>query len=133
MKDLYKKAIQTWGAQAQTLMFFEEMAELQKELCKNARGKDNRAEIAGEIADVQIMLEQMMMLHDCADEVQKAREYKLGRLAGRLGVEGRQCGKSMRGMRIQAAAEQHHGGMRLPVHIPHRADAGMPAGRGMHA
>lgn len=52
-------ALALWGAEAQTLMMFEEMAELQKELCKNARGKDNRAEIAEEIADVRIMLDQM--------------------------------------------------------------------------
>ena len=31
-------ALEKWGADAQTLMVFEEMAELQKELCKNARG-----------------------------------------------------------------------------------------------
>ena len=47
------------GPDAQTLMAFEEMAELQKELCKHARGKHNRSAVAEEIADVQIMLEQM--------------------------------------------------------------------------
>ena len=41
-------------------IFFEEMSELQKELCKHDRGKDNREAIAEEIADVQIMLEQMI-------------------------------------------------------------------------
>ena len=48
-------------------MMFEEMAELQKELCKNARGKDNRAEIAEEIADVHIMLDQMEILPNCKE------------------------------------------------------------------
>ena len=38
---IYRAALAAWGADAQTLMVFEEMAELQKELCKAARGKDN--------------------------------------------------------------------------------------------
>ena len=67
---IYCEALNKWGAEAQTLMVFEEMSELQKELCKHARGKDNREAIAEEIADVQIMLEQMMILHDCEDLVE---------------------------------------------------------------
>ena len=65
-------------------MMFEEMAELQKELCKHARGADNREAIAEEIADVQIMLEQMMILHSCKDMVDKQMERKLQRLKERL-------------------------------------------------
>lgn len=34
----FKQALDTYGAEAQTLMVMEEMAELQKELCKHARG-----------------------------------------------------------------------------------------------
>ena len=60
------------------------MSELQKELCKAARGKQNKAEIAEEIADVQIMLGQMILLHDCADEVEEQKARKLERLKGRL-------------------------------------------------
>ena len=73
---IYCEALNKWGAEAQTLMVFEEMSELQKELCKHARGKNNREAIAEEIADVQIMLEQMMILHDCEDlvEVQKFKK-----------------------------------------------------------
>ena len=37
---ILEKALDTYGAQAQTLMVMEEMSELQKELCKHARGKD---------------------------------------------------------------------------------------------
>ncbi len=51
-REILKRAVETYGAQAQTLMVFEEMSELQKELCKHARGKDNREAIAEEIADV---------------------------------------------------------------------------------
>lgn len=81
---VFRKALDTYGAEAQTLMVFEEMAELQKELSKHARGKDNTMEIAEEIADVQIMLDQMIILHDCADEVKGFRIAKLLRLAEKL-------------------------------------------------
>jgi len=81
---IYQAALDTWGAKSQTIMVFEEMSELQKELCKNIRGKDNRDEIAEEIADVQIMLEQMILLHDCKSQVQEWRTKKLKRLADRI-------------------------------------------------
>ena len=77
-------ALAQYGSEAQTLMLFEEMAELQKELCKHARGRQNTASIAEEIADVQIMLEQMILLHDCREDVQSVRKFKVARLANRL-------------------------------------------------
>lgn len=43
-------------------MLLEEMAELQKEICKAWRGKDNEVEIAEEVADVEIMLEQIKLI-----------------------------------------------------------------------
>ena len=82
-----KLALDTYGAEAQTLVAFEEMAELEKELCKHARGRDNRDAIAEEIADVLIMLEQMMLLHDCKDAVADFRRRKIKRLAERLKEE----------------------------------------------
>lgn len=83
-QEILKRAVETYGAQAQTLMVFEEMSELQKELCKHARGKDNREAIAEEIADVQIMLGQMMILHQCERLVEAYRSQKMERLARRL-------------------------------------------------
>ena len=82
-------AIETWGAQAQTLMVMEEMSELQKELCKRERGRDNLANIAEEIADVEIMLDQMKLLHGCAGMVAEYRMAKIERLRERLEKERR--------------------------------------------
>jgi NTP pyrophosphatase (non-canonical NTP hydrolase) len=82
--DLYLRALYEWGADAQTLMVFEEMSELQKELCKYIRGRDNVENIADEIADVIIMLEQMMVLFACEQLVKERKEYKLERLKKRL-------------------------------------------------
>lgn len=82
--ELYRLALSTYGPEAQTLMVMEEMAELQKELCKHARGKDNQFAIAEEIADVLIMLDQMMVLHDCESIVAQYKQNKLERLKERL-------------------------------------------------
>ena len=84
-QKIYRAALAAWGADAQTLMVFEEMSELQKELCKAARGKDNTEQIAEEIADVEIMLEQMKVLHRCAEAVAAYQQSKLRRLAVRSG------------------------------------------------
>lgn len=84
-EEIYRAALNKFGAEAQTRMVYEEMAELQKELCKHARGSDNLDAIAEEIADVQIMLEQMVLLHGCAELVEKQKAGKLWRLADKIG------------------------------------------------
>ena len=86
-REILENALMTSGAKAQILMVMEEMAELQKELCKNIRGKANVANIAEEIADVQIMLEQMTLLYHCEHAVEANREYKLMRLENRIEAE----------------------------------------------
>jgi translation initiation factor 2 alpha subunit (eIF-2alpha) len=80
-KEIYRQAIDKWG---QITMVFEEMAELQKELCKSLRGKENRIEIAEEMADVEIMLEQMKILFGIEEGVERHKTLKLQRLEGRL-------------------------------------------------
>ena len=82
--EIYRAALETFGARAQVLMAIEEMSELTKELCKNDRGRENATHIAEEIADVEIMLGQMKILFDCMGTVDKFRWYKLSRLARRI-------------------------------------------------
>ena len=82
--ELYRLALSTYGAEAQTMMVMEEMSELQKELCKHARGKDNQLSIAEEIADLLIILDQMMILHDCESIVAQYKQEKLERLENRI-------------------------------------------------
>lgn len=84
MRSVLQEALEHYGPEAQTLMVFEEMSELQKELCKHARGKDNRQAIAEEIADVRIMLDQMCILHDCENLAKRYRSEKLARLYERV-------------------------------------------------
>lgn len=81
---IFAAAIAKWGNQAQVMMVFEEMSELQKELCKNWRGKDNIEQIADEVADVEIMLDQLKMIYEIKDKVREHRAFKVMRLRKRL-------------------------------------------------
>jgi len=86
-REVYKQALDKWGAEAQICMVFEEMAELQKELCKALRGKENRIEIAEELADVAIRLADLCggIGIDLESEIEqkmeknRKREYKHGK------------------------------------------------------
>ena len=82
--EILQQAIETFGEHAQEQMLLEEMSELQKEICKHWRGRDNREAIAEEIADVEIMLDQMKLIFRCGHEVSVHRCRKLQRLEGRL-------------------------------------------------
>lgn len=81
---IYETALAHYGGEMQTMVCVEEMAELMKELSKNARGEDNVKAIAEEIADVEIMLEQMKLLHGCDRLVGMYKDVKLERLARRI-------------------------------------------------
>ena len=89
-------ALSRYGAQAQITMVFEEMAELQDVLCKFLRGRvdgDTLANIAEEIADVGIMLDQMAIefeVEDAVAELVIGDEALLGGVAGLVdaGMDG---------------------------------------------
>ena len=86
-KQILYSAVDTYGKDAQTKMAIEEMSELMKELCKNYRGKQNINEIAEEIADVEIMLEQLKIIFECSLDVIRWKEQKMQRLEERLVYE----------------------------------------------
>lgn len=81
--DIYKKAIETYGKEVQIIVAIEEMSELQKELCKYFRVNIN-THIAEEIADVEIMMEQIKMIFDIEKEVIREKAFKISRLEKRL-------------------------------------------------
>lgn len=87
-RDIMLRAIHRYGEAAQIDMAVEEMAELTKALCKVKRatpGATTTAAIANvieEIADVQIMLDQLRLIFSrSTDEVE---EDKLRRLLARI-------------------------------------------------
>ena len=75
-------AIMKYGCDKQTDVAIEEMAELTQSLIHNRRGRP--ANIPEEIADVEIMLEQLKIIHGCAVEVEKQKDAKIKRLALKL-------------------------------------------------
>lgn len=77
-------AVQTWGREAQTLMMIEEMSELTKAICKFYRAvNDGEAlwNVLEEMADVQIMLDQMKIMFGKTGYQER---LKLDRLERRL-------------------------------------------------
>ena len=78
--DTFERAVQTFGAQSQVLKCMEKMSELQKELCKHYFGEDNTDRIAEKLADVLIMLDQMILIHNCGPAVSEWMKVKLQRL-----------------------------------------------------
>ncbi len=59
MDDIYKKAVDKWGDEAQIMSAIQEMAELIKELTDIRRNRTSDEKIASEIVDVEIMLKQL--------------------------------------------------------------------------
>jgi len=86
--NIYEKAIFKWGKEAQILMMLEEMSELSFLFFKVLRNQKDKIpdnwQISEEIADVEIMIEQMKYVFHNREEVKTMRIKKLQRLAGRL-------------------------------------------------
>ncbi|MBE6444229.1 MAG: hypothetical protein E7020_06175 [Alphaproteobacteria bacterium] len=80
-----KRALKTWGEQAQMMMVVEEMSELMKEILKNiCRHKDNIDQIIEETADVEIMLAQLKENYQIFDRVETYKTEKIKLIAKRL-------------------------------------------------
>ena len=76
-----------YGKEHQVLIAIEEMSELTKELCKYFRRYDRKKEIIEEVADAQIMLEQLIELFGINNEVDRMIDYKLNRQIRRMEQE----------------------------------------------
>lgn len=86
-EEIYDLAIKKNGPVTQIVVCMEEMAELTKELSKDIRGRGNRKCISEELADVQIMIEQMIRYYNVYDLVKGVKDKKLIRLENRLTEE----------------------------------------------
>lgn len=86
------EAVARFGIEAQTTMAIEEMSELIKEICKLKRFGESFVDLFGmnkiseEMADVYIMLYQMLVIFGNTPEVQKQVDYKTERLRKRLQI-----------------------------------------------
>lgn len=76
--EILTAAIRTFGDTAQENVAVEECAELIQAISHKHRGRSNN--IAEEIADVEIMLEQLKIINNCREEVKEIHEQKIKRL-----------------------------------------------------
>lgn len=81
-KDIFETAIKVYGVTDQENMAIEECAELIQAINKKHRGKEHN--IPEEIADVEIMLEQLKIANECHGEVEAIRKEKVERLYNNL-------------------------------------------------
>ena len=80
--EINKAAIEYYGEEVQENQCIEECAELIQAINKKHRGREHN--IPEEIADVEICLEQLKMINNCADEVERYKTAKTERLKERI-------------------------------------------------
>ena len=82
-KDIYNLALKKFGMKNQIIKCIEELSELQKELCKYFLRQGSIGNFIEEVADVEIMLEQMKLGLDITPEdLDEVKDAKLRRLNG---------------------------------------------------
>lgn len=97
-KEIFQKALDTYGETRQILMMLEEMAELQVVLLNLLRQRDPRElcrrQIVEELADVTIMVGQMRLLYCRDGELEDEMRHKLERLSVRIAASRMRLGMS---------------------------------------
>ena len=86
-KEVFEKAIEVWGERSQLEMAQEESTELALAIRKFIRQQNEKRflDMAGEIADVEIMIEQIkMMFPTITEKVEVLKVFKINRLETRL-------------------------------------------------
>jgi hypothetical protein len=83
-EEVYEKLFDEYG-DMQVIVAIEELSELQKELCKCLRKKGQMVNLCEEIADVKIMLEQIISIYGlCEEEIDYIIDKKIERTKERL-------------------------------------------------
>lgn len=83
-ESVYTNALIAYGETCQLVVAIEELSECQKEICKYLRGYGNAGNLAEEIADATIMLEQLQYILGLNNQVCKKMDEKINRLDERL-------------------------------------------------
>lgn len=81
---VYDRALDAYGPDVQLTVALEELSEAQKEICKMLRGMGNIEHLVEEVADAEIMLEQVKNIFSIEDLVDEVAEKKLDRLLRRI-------------------------------------------------
>ena len=83
-KETCKTIANYYGLDSQILIGIEEMSELTKELCKHQRKYHRNREIVEELADVSIMIAQLIELFGAEKDVSEIIDFKLERQMRRI-------------------------------------------------
>lgn len=88
MEEAYKRIIAWYGRKAQTIKACEEMSELMDVLCKGLNKKMDLEALAEEMADVQVMIEQLKIIYNIPEEkLARIRKEKIERTQRRMAAE----------------------------------------------
>ena len=87
MDDVCRQAVETFGDLENSIVAFEELGELQKEVCKKMRGMDNDEHMAEEIVDSLIAIRKLIIRYGLHRKVEEWTRRKLEKLRKKL--EGR--------------------------------------------
>lgn len=82
--EVYIEALSKWGIEDQVFMLLEEMSELANVICKYRRGRVELPDIVTELADVSIMVEQMLVAFNVEPAFIEEKARKIERLKERL-------------------------------------------------
>lgn len=82
--ELYDRLLKLNGQEYQVTVAIEELSELQKELTKYLRSKADIEHIAEEMADCEIVLEQLKKYFNLSKEVETEKKMKIARLTARV-------------------------------------------------
>ena len=85
MEEVYKGIISWYGKKAQTIKACEELSELLDVLCKGLNKPMNTDALTEEIADVQVMIEQLKLIYGIGEvELARIRKEKIERTQKRM-------------------------------------------------
>ena len=85
-EDILRIAIKKYGIPSQERQTVEECSELILAISHKQRGREHN--LIEEIADIEIMLEQLKIINDCHDNVEAVKQLKIKRLFRRVfGIE----------------------------------------------
>lgn len=88
MEEVYKRIITWYGRKAQTIKACEELSELMDVLCKGLNKKMDLDALAEEMADVQVMIEQLKIIYNIPEEkLARIRKEKIERTQRRMAAE----------------------------------------------
>lgn len=81
---VYTDALECWGEDFQKSMFHEEIGEVLTAMSHEMRGRCGKEAVLEELADLQIMLNQMVVLYGTDAEFENIINTKLTRLIDRI-------------------------------------------------